>query len=122
MAARPTPKWARLLDRASPMATPEKLPGKQLRYLRTLAHPLKPVVQLGKQGFSDAVSLQIDQCLTDHELIKVKIGTECPDDIDEVGKAASEKLNAHVAQTIGATLVLYRRHPKQPKIKLPKGK
>jgi RNA-binding protein len=104
------------------MATPEKLPGKQLRYLRSLAHALKPVVQLGKQGFSAAVSLQIDQALTDHELIKVKIGGECPDKIPDVAKSASEKLGAHVAQTIGATLVLYRRHPQEPKIQLPKGK
>ncbi len=102
------------------MAAPEKLPGKQLRYLRSLAHSLKPTVQIGKQGFTDSVSAQISQALLDHELIKVKIGSECPEDIDDIGAQASAALTAHVAQTIGATLVLYKRHPQKPKIQLPK--
>ncbi len=102
------------------MPAPAKLPGKQLRYLRSLAHALKPTVQIGKHGFTDAVSSQIGQALVDHELIKVKIGSECPEDIEEIGQKAAEALSAHVAQTIGATLVLYKRHPQKPKIQLPK--
>lgn len=102
------------------MAAPAKLPGKQLRHLRSLAHNLKPTVQIGKQGFTDAVRAQIEQALLDHELIKVKIGSECPEDIDDIGAQASEALAAHLAQTIGAILVLYRRHPNKPQIQLPK--
>lgn len=104
------------------MTTPPKLPGKQLRFLRAAAHDLKPTVQIGKQGFTDAVGAQIDQALLDHELIKVKLGTECPDDLSDVATQISAKLSAHIAQTIGATLVLYRRHPQEPKIQLPRAK
>lgn len=104
------------------MPAPPKLPGKQLRHLRSLAHALKPTVQLGKHGFTEAVCAQIEQALSDHELIKVKVGTECPDDISEIGEKAATALSAHVAQVIGATLVLYKQHPKEPKIKLPKAK
>lgn len=104
------------------MAILEKLPGKQLRHLRSLAHALKPSVQIGKHGFTDAVRSQVEQALFDHELIKIKVGSECPQDIDEIGKTASDQLSAHVAQTIGATLVMYKRHPNKPKIQLPRVK
>lgn len=102
------------------MSTPEKLPGKQLRHLRALAHDLKPTVQIGKGGFSDAVRAQIDQALSDHELIKVKVGSEAPLDVEELSALSSAALGAHVAQMVGATLVLYRKHPKKPKITLPR--
>jgi len=108
------------------MATPEKLTGKltgkQLRHLRSLAHALKPIVQVGKQGFTDAVAGQIDSALTDHELIKIRVNSECPMKVKELGAKASEAASAHLAQTIGLIAVLYRAHPKKPEIKLPKGK
>jgi RNA-binding protein len=104
------------------MPTPKKLPGKQLRHLRGLAHALKPIVQIGKQGFSNASQSQVDRALLDHELIKVRLLPECPDEIADVGRRAGNALSAHVAQTIGATLVLYRPHPEEPKIVLPKAK
>ena len=50
------------------------LSGKQRRYLRGLGHALRPVVQLGKDGIDDGVVAAIDRALTDHELIKLKIG------------------------------------------------
>jgi RNA-binding protein len=104
------------------MADPIQLKGKQVRHLRALAHALKPVVQIGKHGFSEAAIAQVDRALLDHELIKVRLLGECPDKIEEVGAKATASLKAHVAQTIGATLVLHRAHPKEPKIQLPKSK
>ncbi len=102
------------------MAALEKLTGKQLRHLRALAHALKPVVQVGKQGFTDAVREQIDGALTSHELIKVKLSSEAPMKVKELGNLASEAVSAHLAQTIGLTALLYRAHPKEPQIKLPR--
>ena len=52
--------------------------GKDRRYLRGLAHGLSPVVIVGQRGLSDAVVRQVDGALTDHELIKVRLGGECP--------------------------------------------
>lgn len=103
------------------MATPDKLSGKQLRHLRGLAHSLNPVVQVGKHGWTDAVADQLERALTDHELIKVRLGAECPTELGEFTAFASEALSAHVAQVIGKTAVLYRRHPQKPKIELPRG-
>jgi RNA-binding protein len=104
------------------MASPTKLAGKQLRHLRALAHGLKPIVQIGKHGFTDAAVAQVDRALLDHELIKIRVMPECPDELANVATQAREKLSAHVAQTIGAIVVLYRAHPKEPKIQLPKAK
>ena len=50
------------------------------RTLRAAGHHLAPVVQVGKEGVTEAVLAQVDQALIDHELIKVKAGTETPDD------------------------------------------
>jgi RNA-binding protein len=97
------------------------LTGKQRRHLRALGHHLDPVVQLGKAGLTDGVVTAVDAVLEQHELVKVRVGTECPDDRNDVADALAERLGAEVAQVLGRTLLLYRRHPKEPKIKLPSG-
>lgn len=95
------------------------LTGKQRRYLRALGHHLEPVVQLGKNGLNDAVASAADEALTRHELVKIRLGTECPDERGDVATALSEKLGAQLVQELGRTILLYRRHPKEAKIVLP---
>jgi RNA-binding protein len=51
--------------------------GKQKRYLRKLAHPLKPLVNIGKQGLSPENNREIKNQLLDHELIKLKVLDSC---------------------------------------------
>ena len=96
------------------------LTGKQRRHLRALGHDLDPVVQLGKLGLTDSVVGAVDAGLERHELIKVRLGTECPDERHDVAERLAPAVRAEVAQVLGRTLLLYRRHPKEPKIKLPK--
>lgn len=96
------------------------LSGKQKRYLRSLGHHLEPVVQLGKNGFNEGVVAATDEALTRHELVKIRLGTECPDERGEVAIALPKQLSAHLVQELGRTILLYRRHPKEPKIVLPK--
>jgi RNA-binding protein len=97
------------------------LTGKQRRYLRSLGHHLDALVQLGKHGLTDAVVEALDVALERHELVKVRLGTECPDDRDDVASALGPRVNAEVAQQMGRTILLYRKHPKKPVIVLPKG-
>lgn len=97
------------------------LTGKQRRHLRALGHHLEPVVQLGKLGLTDAVTAAVEDAIERHELVKVRLGTECPDDRHEVADKLAAALGAEAAQVVGRTLLLYRRHPKEPKITLPKG-
>ena len=85
------------------------------RRLRSLGHVLSPVVQVGKQGASAAVFKQVGQALLDHELIKVKIGTECPESRFELAERFGAETGVNVVQILGRTVLLYKRHPKKPK-------
>ncbi|MBF0277894.1 MAG: ribosome assembly RNA-binding protein YhbY [SAR324 cluster bacterium] len=99
--------------------TRESLTGKQKRYLRKLAHLMKPVVTVGKSGLSEALYQQIDQCLLEHELIKIKVLESSSLEKRECSQQISEHTQSHVAQLIGRIMVLYRAHPEEPVIQLP---
>lgn len=96
------------------------LTGKQRRHLRALGHHLDPLVQLGKLGLTDGIIAAVDAALEQHELVKVRIGTECPEDRHDVAERLPPLVRAELGQVLGRTLLLYRRHPKEPKISLPK--
>ena len=55
------------------------LKGSQRKYLRGVAHGLRPVVQIGKEGLTEAVIRAIDQAIESHELVKVQIFAERED-------------------------------------------
>ena len=95
------------------------LTGKQRRHLRALAHKLHPVVQIGKGGLDDGLVAAVDQALTDHELIKVKVGNGSGLDVDETGEQLATRTKSDIAGVIGSTVMLYRAHPEEPKIALP---
>jgi RNA-binding protein len=81
------------------------------RRLRGAGHALSPVVQLGKEGTTEAVRKQILGALADHELIKIKLGSECPQDRFEVAAWAAGETGVQVAQILGRTLLLYKCDP-----------
>ena len=85
------------------------------RTLRSAGHALDPVVQIGKQGVTNPVVAQVARALVDHELIKVKLGTECPQSRFEVADRLGSDPGVKVAQILGRTILLYKRHPKRPK-------
>lgn len=95
------------------------LTGKQRRHLRALGHHLDPLVQIGKNGLTEGTTRAVDDALGHHELVKVKLLKECPTELDEVAERLGAELKAHVAQIVGRTVLIYRRHPKKPVIKLP---
>ena len=93
--------------------------GKQKRYLRKLAHPLKPTVNIGKQGLSPENKREIENQLLDHELIKLKVLHNCPLTKKECADELSRAKSLEVVQVIGKTLVLYCPHSDEPEIELP---
>jgi RNA-binding protein len=104
--------------KASP--PPPPLTGKQKSFLRSLAHKLKPVVQVGHQGATEGVLEAVQVALERHELIKVKVSGESEADVVEIAPALERGTRSQVAQIIGHTVVLYRRRDKDPKIVLPR--
>ncbi|MBF0236741.1 MAG: ribosome assembly RNA-binding protein YhbY [SAR324 cluster bacterium] len=95
------------------------LTSKQKRYLKGLAHSLKPLVNIGKQGLTEPLKKQTDTYLTQHELIKIKILEACQEDKKICAQTLSEQTTSQVVQIIGRTVVLYRPHPEEPVIILP---
>ena len=102
------------------MDAPPKLTGKQARFLRALGHGLKPVVQIGKNGLGATVEGQVQECLLAHELIKIKVMENSPQGRDEVALALAQACGASVAQKVGRTILLFRPHPEDPWLQLPK--
>lgn len=98
-----------------------KLTNKQIQFLRGEAHSLKPVVQLGANGFTEGVLAEIESALGIHELIKVKIPAEDREELTLYVDAIVRESKATKVQLIGKTLVLYKQ-AKEPKIQLPKAK
>jgi len=94
------------------------LNGKQKRKLRALAHPLKAVVQIGQRGITDAVALQVDASLNDHELIKVRLGAESPIDRKEAAQQLAPRTGCEIVGMVGRVLILYRPHPDHPRIRV----
>ncbi len=91
----------------------------QKKFLRTLAHPKKPVVMIGNAGLTDAVINEIDQALDAHELIKVRARVE-RDERDALIAEILDRTRASQIQRIGHVLTLFRRNHAKPKIDFPR--
>lgn len=92
---------------------------RQKQFLKGLAHPLAPVVRVGRGGVSDAVIAETKKSLNAHELIKVRIdGDEAEDRIALAEKLATAT-ESHIASVIGKTAILYRARDEEPEIRLP---
>ena len=96
------------------------LSGKAARHLRGLGHALSPVVSIGKDGITDGVVDAAKAALLKHELIKVRVQGEAPVDRKEAASELANRTSSALAQVLGRTFLLYKRHPKKPKIQLPK--
>lgn len=95
------------------------LTGKQKRHLRSLAHHLTPIFQVGKGGVNENMLKQIKEALEVRELIKVAILQNNDDDKHEVAAALSAGAEAELVQLIGHTVVLYKESKEQKTIQLP---
>ncbi len=96
-----------------------QLTERQRKYLRRLAHHMKPVVQVGNSGLTDALVAELNNCLTRHELIKVKVHVGNRDLRDETIDELSRITGAEIIQRVGNTASLFRPRPVDPGITLP---
>lgn len=95
------------------------LTGKQKRFLRSKAHHLNPIFQVGKGGVNENMIKQIDDVLEARELIKVSVLQNCEEDKDTVAEKLSTGSNAELVQVIGNTIVLYKESIENKQIQLP---
>jgi RNA-binding protein len=87
-----------------------------------LAHGLRPVVIVGRQGITEALIQSVEQALDNHELIKIKFNEykQKAQKTDLIARIESAT-GCCVAGTIGHTVICYRQHPDPEKrsIQLP---
>ncbi|MBB3108938.1 RNA-binding protein [Paenibacillus phyllosphaerae] len=95
------------------------LTGKQKRFLRSQAHHLNPIFQVGKGGTNDNLVRHIEEAIETRELIKVSVLNNCLDDPKEVGEWIAEESGAELVQVIGKTIVLYKESREHKTIELP---
>jgi RNA-binding protein len=89
---------------------------KARRQLRALGHHLRPVVLVGKDGVSDGLLGAVTTALADHELVKIKLGENAEGERHALCDALAAGTASEVVGVLGRTALLYKRHPKQPKL------
>jgi len=87
-----------------------KLTGARRKHLRGVAHGYKPLVQIGKEGLTDNVLRTIDEAITAHELIKVKM-TGDRDEREQLTPIIEDRLGCECVGSIGRIAILYRENP-----------
>ena len=95
------------------------LTSKQRQYLRGLAHPLEPVVRVGRAGASPSVIEETKRSLNAHELIKVRIENDDSAERKSIAAELATACDAELAGTIGKLAILYRAREEDPEIELP---
>jgi RNA-binding protein len=96
-----------------------ELTEKQKKHLRGRAHAIKPVLLVGQNGFSDALQLEFERALKDHELVKVRVRGAERDDRDALLGQLATTTDATLVQRIGNVGLFYRPNPERPRIILP---
>ena len=95
----------------------EKMKGSARKYLRSLAHHLKPLVIIGAKGVTEGLLASVDLALKDHELIKVKFG-EFKEAKKEISSEIARSTKSDVVGIIGNIAIFYRQHPEPGKRKI----
>jgi RNA-binding protein len=100
----------------------KELEGFQKKYLKGLAHHLKPVVFIGQNGVTLNLIDTINQAFEKHELIKIKfVDYKEKDSKNSISETIVKETDSYFVGLIGNTLILYRqsKNQKNRKIKIP---
>jgi RNA-binding protein len=96
------------------------LTGKQKRFLRSEAHHLSPIFQVGKGGVNENMIKQISEALEARELMKISVLQNCDEDKDTVAQELASGAGADIVQIIGNTIILYKESKENKRIVFPK--
>jgi|SRR5665647_3675935 RNA-binding protein len=95
------------------------LNNKQKKFLRSEAHHLNPIFQVGKGGVNEHLITHIKEAIEVRELMKVSILNNCVEDKQEVADALAVGASAELVQVIGKVIVLYKESKDNKTIVLP---
>lgn len=86
---------------------------KERSKLLALANIINTSVFIGKFGLTEAVLTQLDEMLTDHELIKIGVQKNADFSAKEIIRPICEELNAEPVHAIGNKVIIYRYSTKE---------
>lgn len=86
---------------------------KQRALLRGIGNALDPVMQIGKEGFSENSQTTVEGLLEARELVKIKVLNNCDYSPKDMMKLICEKTGADPVQVIGRILIIYRKSSKK---------
>jgi RNA-binding protein len=86
------------------------LRGSERKYLRGLAHGMRPVVQIGKEGVTEQVLVAIGVALDARELIKVQF-LASREQKRELAASIEQRVAAECVGIIGHIAIFYRQQP-----------
>jgi len=96
------------------------LTSKQRQYLKGLAHPLAPIVRVGRGRVTESLITETKKSLLAHELIKVRIDIDDSAERSAIAEKLAAAAEAEIAGRVGKIVILYREREEKPGIKLPK--
>lgn len=88
-----------------------QLSGKERRHLRGLGHHLADLAMIGKEGITSNLIKAVQDNLTAHELVKVRIQNTCPLEREAAVEQLAAAAGAAVVQILGKTALIYRPNP-----------
>ena len=88
-----------------------QLKGSARKYLRGLAHDLRPAVHIGKEGLGEATLRSVEEAFANTELVKVKLLGADRHERAELARAIEEKVGCTCVGQIGQMAIFYRQHP-----------
>ena len=90
------------------------LTSKQRAFLRKKAHPIDPILRIGKEGIGSNTRSSILDAIDSRELIKVKIMQNCEMKKEDVVTAISQWKEIEIVGMIGKTIILYKENKDDP--------
>ena len=91
---------------------------KQRAKLKSISHNIKPIINIGKNGISDNLMIQINDLLEAREIIKIKILSNNLDKSKNLINSIIKETNSEFIQFLGNIITIYRKSKKNQKIEL----
>lgn len=96
------------------------LTGKQKRFLRSQAHHLDAIFQIGKGGMNDGIVRHVLDAIETRELMKISVLNNCLEEPKDLAEELAKSTKSELVQVIGRTIILYKESKDHKQIELSK--
>ncbi|HFH6965744.1 TPA: ribosome assembly RNA-binding protein YhbY [Streptococcus agalactiae] len=94
------------------------LTSKQRAFLKSEAHSMKAIIQIGKNGLNDQIKTSVRNALDARELIKVTLLQNTDEDIHDVAEVLEDEIGCDTVLKIGRILILYKESARKENRKI----